>query len=72
MTAVAKKIQQEIQQLALEDLLALHEGLIVSIHEKEDTQPLDSAFREEIERRVKDIDSGKAQGVDPFKALGEM
>jgi putative addiction module component (TIGR02574 family) len=71
-TAIAKKIEQEIQQLTLEDMLALHERLVVSIHEREDSKPLDSAFREEIQRRIKDIDSGKAEGVDPFKALEEM
>ena len=72
MTAIAKKIEQEMRDLPLDDMLALHEQLIASIHEKEDTQPLDSAFREEIQRRVKQIDSGKAEGVDPFKALKEM
>ena len=72
MTAVATKIEQEIRQLPLEDMLALHQHLLVSIQEKEDTQRLDPAFRDEIERRVKEIDSGKADGVDAFVALKEM
>ena len=72
MTAVAKKIEQEMQHLPLEDLLVLHEHLIVSIHEKEDTQQLDPAFRHEIRRRVQEVDSGKAEGVDAFEALKEM
>jgi hypothetical protein len=70
MTAMAKKIEQEIRHLPLEDMLLLHEHLLASIHEKEEA--LDPAFREEIQRRVKEIDSGKAKGVDPFKALKEM
>jgi len=72
MTAVAKRIEMEIQQLPLEDMLVLHEHLVASIHEKEDTQPLDPAFRDEIQRRVKEVDSGKAKGFDAFEALKEM
>jgi len=72
MTAVAKRIEMEIQQLPMEDMLVLHEHLVASIHEKEDTRPLDPAFRDEIQRRVKEVDSGKAKGVDAFEALEEM
>jgi putative addiction module component (TIGR02574 family) len=72
MTIAAKRIEMEIRQLPLEDLLVLHEQLVASIHEKGDAEPLDPAFRDEIHRRVKEIDSGKAAGVDAFKALKEM
>jgi Putative addiction module component len=72
MTAATKRIQQEIRQLPLEDMLVLHEHLVASIHEKEDTQQLDPAFRDEIQQRVKEVDSGKAEGVDAFEALKEM
>jgi hypothetical protein len=30
------------------------------------------AFRDEIQRRVKEIDSGKVEGVDAFEALRTM
>lgn len=70
MTAMGKKIGQEIRQLPLEDMLTLHEQLIVTIHEKEES--LDPAFREEIQRRIKEIDAGKVEGTDPFRALEEM
>jgi hypothetical protein len=53
-------------------MLALHEQLVASINDREDKQPLEPAFKEEIQRRVKEIDSGKATGVDPFKALKDM
>jgi hypothetical protein len=33
MTAVAKNIEREIRELALSDLLALHQSLVVSIHD---------------------------------------
>jgi putative addiction module component (TIGR02574 family) len=72
MTAVAKRIEQEIRQLPIEDMIVLHEHLTTSIHEKEDDERLDPAFREEIQRRIDEIDSGKAQGVDAFEALKEM
>ena len=72
MTAVAKRIEQEIRQLPLEDMVMLHEHLTMSIHEKEDDQKLDPAFRAEIQRRIDEIDSGKAVGIDAFQALREM
>jgi hypothetical protein len=72
MTATAKKLEQEIRQLPLEDMLALHESLTASIHEREDGKPLDPAFREEIQKRIEEIDSGKAEGVDPFQTLKGM
>lgn len=72
MTAAAKKIQQAIAQLPLEDMLTLHEHLVVSIHEKEDTEQLDPALRDEIQRRVQEIDSGMAEAGDAFDALKTM
>jgi hypothetical protein len=70
MTAIAKRIEQEIRELPIEDMLLLHEQLVLSIHEKESA--LDPKFREVIERRISEIDSGKAEGVDAFQALKEM
>jgi putative addiction module component (TIGR02574 family) len=72
MTAIAKKIEAEIQRLPLDDMLALHEHLIVSIHESEEARRLDPAFRREIQRRVEEIDSGKVQGTDALDALEKM
>jgi len=72
MTSVAMRIEREFRQLPLDDMLALHECLVASIHEREDSQPLDPAYRDEIKRRVQEIDSGGAKGVDAFKALEGM
>jgi len=72
MKAKAKKIGLEVQQLPLDDMLELHEHLVTSIHEREDAHPLDAGFRDEIKRRIVEIDCGKVQGVDPFKALEKM
>jgi len=72
MTAAAKRIEQEIRNLPMEDMLVLHEHLVASIHEREQAEPLDPAFREEIQRRVHEIDSGKVKGLDAFEALKDM
>jgi hypothetical protein len=72
MTAVAKRIQSELRRLPLEDMLALHDDLLAFIHDQEDARPLDPAFRDQIQRRVKEIDSGKVEGADAFQALKEM
>ena len=72
MTAVAKRIEQEIRGLPIEDMLVLHEHLVASIHEKEDAQKFDPAFRKEIQRRIKEIDSGRTAGVDALEALKGM
>lgn len=72
MTAVAQRIEKEIQQLSLEEMLALHEKLLVSIGEKENAERLDPAYVDELQRRIREIDSGKVEGVDAFRALDEM
>jgi len=72
MSAAGKKIQQEIRQLPLEDMLALHERLVASIHEIEETESLDPAFRDESQRRVNEIDSAKTECIDAFEALKRM
>jgi hypothetical protein len=72
MTATAKRIEQEIRQLPLDDLLALHQNLVASIHEREDSGQLDPAFQSEILRRVQEIELNKAEGSDAFEALKDM
>jgi len=72
MTATATKIERELRRLPIEDLLAIHDCLVVSIHEREETERLDPAFREEVRRRVEEIDSGKTAGTEAFEALKKM
>jgi hypothetical protein len=72
MTAIAKRIEGEIQQLPLEDMMELHEHLIVSIHESAESRRLDPAFRRTIQRRVEEIDTGKVEGTDAVETLKEM
>ena len=52
--------------------MLMHEHLISAIHDKADSQGLDPDFRDEIQQRVKDINAGKAKGVDAFRALRKM
>ncbi|MEY2407501.1 MAG: hypothetical protein QOF48_171 [Verrucomicrobiota bacterium] len=72
MTATARKIEEQIQELPLQDLIALYPRIIEAMYAKEDAEGLDPAFRNDILRRIDDIDTGRAEGVDAFKALNEL
>jgi putative addiction module component (TIGR02574 family) len=72
MTAIARKIEEQIRQLPLEDMMLLHEHLTVSIHEREESERIDPSFRAEIQRRIEEIDSGKIKGTDAFEELKKM
>ena len=71
-TATAQKIEQEIKELSLPDLVALYPSLVEAMYAKEDAEGLDPAFRNDILRRIDEIDAGRAEGVDAFKALNEL
>lgn len=72
MTVAAEKIQNDIRQLSLDDMLELHEQLLASIGEKENAQDLDPAYAEQIRKRIEEIDAGRVAGIDAFQALKEM
>jgi len=71
-SVASEKLEQAIRDLPVEQMVLVHEHLIMTIHDKADTQGLDPAFREEIEQRIKDIDAGNAKGVNAFRALRTM
>jgi len=68
----AEKLERAIRNLPVEEMVSVHERLIAAIHDKADTQGLDPAFRDEIERRVREIDAGTAKSVDALRALDKM
>jgi len=72
MSVTTEQLERSIRELPVRDMLALHEHLIVRIHEIADAKGFDSEFRTDIERRVKEIDTGKTKGVDAFRALKKM
>ena len=72
MTATTQQLERSIRELPVQEMVALHERLIVSIHETEETEGLDPVFQQEIKRRLETIESGSAKGVDAFLALGKM
>jgi hypothetical protein len=70
MTAIAHKIEQELKNLPLEDMLLIHEHLLTSIEQRKADLPED--YRREIERRIAEIDGGTETGVDAVEALKKM
>ena len=72
MSVATEKIERAIRKLPVDEMVSMHEHLIAAIHDKADAEGLDPAFREEILRRVKEIDSGSVKGVDAFRALRKM
>ena len=72
MTTTTLKIAHEIKELPVKEMVALHEELIATIHEKEEKEGLDPAYVKELKRRVAEIRSGKARGVDARRALKRM
>mgnify|MGYP001599799391 FL=1 len=72
MTANTLKIARVIRGLPVKEMVALHTELIATIHEKEEGEGLDPAYVKELKRRVAEIKSGKAKGVDAFRALKRM
>jgi putative addiction module component (TIGR02574 family) len=71
-TTEAQRIEQAIRALPLEDMLALHQQLVESIHEKEESVKLDPAYRSEIERRVKEIETGTARRGGISSVAGDV
>ena len=71
MSAPVQELERAISELAIGDMLHLHERLIARIHNQAGLEGLDPAFRDEIARRVQEIDAGKAQSFDAFQALRE-
>ena len=43
-----------------------------AIHEKTEKEGLAPDFRQQIKRRIDEIDSGKVTGVDAFEAIKKM
>jgi hypothetical protein len=72
MTVIAQRIENDIRQLSLEEMLDLHEKLLASIGEKETAHDLDPAYADQIRKRMEEIDSGRVAGIDAFQALKEM
>jgi len=72
MSVATEKLERAIKKLPVDDMISMHERLIAAIHEKADARGLDADFREDIEQRVKEIDTGREKGADAFRALKKM
>lgn len=72
MTITASKIESQIRQLPVEDMLELHERLILTFHKKEEERRIDQTYQTDIKRRIAEVKSGRAKGNDASKALKKM
>ena len=72
MTTATLKIAREMKGLPIEEMMTLHQELIATIHEREEDRGLDPVYAVEIRRRVTEIKSGKAKGVDAYRAIRRM
>ena len=72
MASAPETIESQITKLPLDELVSLHERLITAIHEKTEKEGLDPDYRQQIKRRIEEIDSGQVSGVDAFEAIKKM
>ena len=72
MSVATDQIEREIDKLPVEEMMSMHERLIATIYAKIEAEGLDPAFRAEIIRRLSEIETGTAKGVDAFQALRGM
>ena len=72
MNATTAQLERSIRELSVEERLALHERLVATVLDEEEARGLEPGFRRDIERRVNDVRTGKAKGVDALRALRKM
>ena len=72
MTIIAQSIEKDLQELSVDEMLALHEKLLAAIDEKENAQNIDPFYTSEVEKRIKEIDAGGLEKIDAFLAIKEM
>lgn len=71
MTEAAEEIKVEALKLSDRDRAELADLLLVSLDEEVE-EGVEAAWDAELDKRLKDIDSGQATGRDAFEVLAEM
>lgn len=71
MTEAAEEIKVKALELSDEDRAELAHLLLVSLDEEVE-EGVEAAWDEELDKRVREIDSGQATGRDAFEVLAEM
>lgn len=69
MTAIAQKLEEEFKNLSPNEQAELYDRLGNVLY-GDDAE--DDAYIEILKRRVEDIESRRAQGMNAFQALKEM
>ena len=72
MSPTAHKIEEEFRSLGEDERMLLHARLTTILIEDERTGELTPEWREELNRRVDDVMSGREQGVDAFAVLDSL
>lgn len=68
MSPLANKFKKEMEQLSVDEMVDLHEELIGRIHERS-IASRGVAFRNTLERRVEELQSGAVKGIDAVEVL---
>ena len=71
MTEAAEEIKVKALRLSDKDRAELAHLLLVS-HDEDVEEGVEAAWDAELDKRVKDVDSGQAIGRDAFEVLAEM
>ena len=71
MTEAAEEIKVKALELSDKDRAELAHLLLVSLDEVVE-EGVEAAWDEELDKRVREIDSGQATGRDVFEVLAEM
>ena len=71
MLALSQKIEQEVLVLPSNERLALIDKLITSLNLPTQTD-IDILWAEETEKRIKELDDGKVQGIAGEDVFAEM
>lgn len=71
MSPIVNKLKKEMERLSVDEMVDLHEELIDRIHERS-TMTRDTAFRNTLERRVEELESGAVKGIDAIDVLKSL
>ena len=61
-----------MERLSVDEMVDLHEELIDRIHARSTKTSDDAAFRNTLERRIEEMESGQVKGIDASEVLKRL